>query len=127
MQRFVDEVKTPIEDGTVEWEVAVSPFETIAQLVIPQQDLSTADARETETQVDNLEFNPWNTTDDFRPLGNLNRARRTVYEASAAYRAGGPGPITGQQSASPRNILLIALIVALVGGGVIFLLRRKMF
>ena len=64
------------------------PFETIAQLVIPQQDLRTASARETETLVDNLDFNPWNTTEEFRPLGNLNRARRTVYQASADYRSG---------------------------------------
>ncbi len=127
VQRFVDEGKTPIEDGTVEWKESDSPFETIAQLVIPQQDLSTASARETETLVDSLAFNPWNTTDDFRPLGNLNRARKTVYEASVDYRSGGTGPIARQQSANIRNILLIALLVALVAGGGLFLLWRKIF
>src|ERR1700719_258612 len=30
-----------------------------------------------------LEFNPWHTTAEFRPLGNLNRARHVVYTASA--------------------------------------------
>jgi len=38
VQRFVDEVKTPIEDGSVEWKESDSRVEAIAQLVIPQQD-----------------------------------------------------------------------------------------
>src|SRR3954465_9701821 len=33
-------------------------------------------------------FNPWNTTDEFRPLGNLNRARKAVYDAGSAHRLG---------------------------------------
>ncbi len=33
-----------------------------------------------------LAFNPWNTTDEFRPLGHLNRARKAAYDASAAHR-----------------------------------------
>ena len=32
-----------------------------------------------QTEVENLEFNPWTTTADFRPLGSLNRARRLVF------------------------------------------------
>ena len=31
-------------------------------------------------------FSPWNTTADLRPLGSLNRARRVVYQLSAAAR-----------------------------------------
>jgi hypothetical protein len=38
------------------------------------------------TTYDELAFNPWNTTDEFRPLGNLNRARKVAYDASAAHR-----------------------------------------
>ena len=38
--------------------------------------------------IDALAFNPWNTTDEFRPLGNLNRARKAAYDASAAHAAG---------------------------------------
>ena len=36
--------------------------------------------------IDELAFNPWNTTEEFRPLGNLNRARKVAYDASAAHR-----------------------------------------
>lgn len=111
LQRYVDEVKTPIEDGTVEWKESDAPFETIAQLVIPQQDLRTASAKETERLVDNLAFNPWNTTEDFRPLGNLNRARRKVYQASADYRSGR----TDLPARSLNSLLSKALWIALIG------------
>ena len=60
----------------------------VGRLVIPAQDLATAEARSTERHVGRLAFTPWNTPDAFRPLGNLNRARRAVYDASAAHRAG---------------------------------------
>ena len=48
----------------------------------PQGDLSTVDALAQAQIIDALAFNPWNTTDEFRPLGNLNRARKAVYDAS---------------------------------------------
>jgi hypothetical protein len=87
VQRFVDELSTPIEDGSVVWEESISPPEEIAYLTIPQQDLNSASADEMERFVDNLEFNPWNTVDGFRPLGSLNRARRRVYQTSADNRS----------------------------------------
>ena len=124
VQRYVDEVKTPIEDGTVEWKEEDSPFETVAQLVIPQQDLRTPDAKETDALVDQLEFNPWNTTEDFRPLGNLNRARQMVYHASADYRAGRSDEVTIPQSTGLSKMLWIAPISALVIMG-FFLLKRR--
>jgi catalase len=126
VQRFVDEAKTPIEDGTVEWKESDSPFETIAQLVIPQQDLRTPSARESGALVDTLEFNPWNTTEDFRPLGNLNRARQTVYQASADYRAGRSSQVPVSQSTGLSKMLWIALLAALVLVGFIWL-KRKIF
>lgn len=117
VQRYVDEATTPIEDGTVEWKESDAPFETIAQLVIPQQDLRTAAAQEAEALVDNLEFNPWNTTDDFRPLGNLNRARRTVYQASANYRSGRTDDPPGSPVSLVSRVVGVVLVgIALVAG-----------
>ncbi len=86
IQYFLDEAITPIEDGSFEWNS--SPLITIAQLVIPQQDLSCEQAAQDQKAVENLEFNPWNTTAEFRPLGSLNRARRLVYKASVGLRKG---------------------------------------
>lgn len=84
VQRFVSAEATPIEDTSIPWTAA--PSETVATLTIPQQDVNTPAARERYRVINALAFNPWNTTDEFRPLGNLNRARKSVYDASAAHR-----------------------------------------
>lgn len=80
VQRYVDSENTPIEDATVVWSL-VSAFETIAELIIPQN------AGINDSSVDSLVFSPWKidlTT--FRPLGSMNRSRKKVYEASASLR-----------------------------------------
>lgn len=83
LQAFVDEDSTPIEDGAIEWTEAASPPVDIATLVIPRQDLRASEAAGLSA-VDEIAFNPWNAPADFRPLGNLNRARKAIYAASAA-------------------------------------------
>ncbi|WP_217637114.1 peroxidase family protein [Geodermatophilus telluris] len=83
VQRHVSERRTPVEDTARRWRGDVV---TVARLVLPRQDLDTPQARLVEHRVDRLAFNPWNTTEEFRPLGNLNRARRAAYEASSAHR-----------------------------------------
>lgn len=83
LQPFVDEKRTPIEDGAVEWSPGVSPPVEVARLVVPQQDLTSPDGLAARATVDGLAFNPWNSPAPFRPLGNLNRARGVVYGASA--------------------------------------------
>ena len=86
VQLFRDEDSTPIEDTAVEWTAAVSPPVRVAELVFPARDATTPEAQARAAAVDALAFNPWNTTDEFRPLGNLNRARKAAYDASAAGR-----------------------------------------
>src|SRR5262249_30528893 len=86
VQSYVDEKRTPIEDGSIEWTEEVSPPVQVATLTIPKQDLDAADGRTTERLVDQIAFNPWHTTDEFRPLGNMNRARKAIYGASSAHR-----------------------------------------
>jgi hypothetical protein len=88
VQRYVDGRRTPIEDGAVEWKEDDTPVVPVATLTIPRQDLDAATARAVATRVEQLAFNPWNTTEEFRPLGNLNRARKAAYEASSALRLG---------------------------------------
>ena len=90
IQRYVDDEVTPIEDTAVEWKVTDSPVEPVAILTLKQTDITSADSVEAQARaaaLDSLAFNPWNTTYDFRPLGNLNRARKAAYDASAAHRS----------------------------------------
>lgn len=75
VQRYVSPAATPIEDATVLWK---SPFETIATLILPSQQLADKTAF-----FENHHFNPWQVnTPDFEPLGNMNRARRMVYASA---------------------------------------------
>jgi hypothetical protein len=84
---FVDETTTPIEDGSVAWpeEGAV----TVAELVLPQTDLSSPENVEAAARIDALYLNPWNEAGGLHPVGSLNRARKPVYEASANHRTKG--------------------------------------
>ena len=88
LQRYRDATTTPIEDTSVEWTEAASPPVRVATLTIPRQDIGAAANRSAERDIEEMAFNPWNTTDAFRPLGNLNRARKVAYDASAAHRKG---------------------------------------
>jgi hypothetical protein len=88
VQLFRDEQTTPVEDGSVEWKELDAPFLKIGELRIPARDLSSPEAAEAEGEVNNMEFNPWNTTDHFTPIGSLNRARKLVYKSSAGMRTG---------------------------------------
>jgi hypothetical protein len=85
-QRFVDAATTPIEDGTIEWRERNAPFEPLADLVLPQQDISTQRGRAADAAVDALAFSPWVRSDEIRPIGGLNRARKVAYEASVRNR-----------------------------------------
>ncbi len=84
IQPFTGET-TPIEDNAKPWD---SEFIKVAELILPQQNLTLAENRARELVIDEMEFNPWHTTNEFRPLSSLNRARKQVYHASAHYRSG---------------------------------------
>ncbi|MDT3397942.1 peroxidase family protein [Streptomyces sp. B1866] len=88
VQRYVSARLTPIEDGSADWPEQVAPAVPVATLVIPRQDTETPAALAAAARVEALAFNPWHTTEEFRPLGNLNRARKAAYEASSAHRRG---------------------------------------
>ena len=88
LQPFVSGWSTPIENFGATWRETVSPPVLVASLTIPKQEVDAAEGRAMEQLVDQLSFNPWYTTDEFRPLGNMNRARRVAYRASSAHRLG---------------------------------------
>ena len=56
---------------------------TLATLTIPVQNLLDVVGMSARERVHALAFSPWHAPAEFRPLGNLNRARRPVYAASA--------------------------------------------
>jgi hypothetical protein len=87
VQFFVDEARTPIEDTSVPWKINDASLLKVGELRVRgplQDDLSR--------QVNQLSFTPWHTTEDHRPLGNVMRARRVAYLASAALRGASAEP-----------------------------------
>ena len=76
--------KMPIEDASIDWAQALSPYQPVARLTIPPQDAYSPARRVFADDV--LSFNPWHCIDEHRPLGSIMRARIKAYEASSAFR-----------------------------------------
>jgi hypothetical protein len=86
LQFFVDEQRTPIEDGSVDWPGEIAPYVRVAKLVIPQQDAASERGRGLAARIQKLSFDPWHALVEHRPLGGLMRARKIAYFASAKGR-----------------------------------------
>ena len=84
IQFRIDTGSMPLEDASVEWKERDSPFMHVARIVIPRQDI---DAAGRDAQCEQMAFNPWHCLAEHRPLGNMNRARREIYQAMAKLRA----------------------------------------
>ena len=83
---FAIQLRTPgmsVEDPTIEWRESDSPFVRVARLTIPKQGF---DDPERLSFGENLSFTPWHGLDAHRPLGGINRVRRSVYEAISTLR-----------------------------------------
>jgi hypothetical protein len=83
VQFQLDAELMPVEDATVEWDEALSPFRKVAQIEIPPQSFESPERMEF---CENLAFNPWRSLPEHRPLGGLNRVRKDLYQALAEFR-----------------------------------------
>jgi hypothetical protein len=88
VQFQTDPERTPIENASKIWEEADSPIVPVGKIVMPPQ---TVDPTATAA-CDQLSFSPWHAIPAPKPMGHINRARRYVYDASRAQRAGGGEP-----------------------------------
>ena len=78
-----DPASMPIEDPTIEWPEDAAPFIPVARIDIGPQEF---DSPERNALCENLSFSPWHCAPAHRPLGGINRMRRTVYETVSALR-----------------------------------------
>jgi len=78
--------RNPIEDPRLDWDEAESPFLLAGRLTLPKQ--SGIDSPEQLAFCENASFTPWNTQPELRPLGQINRIRKVVYDGVAAFRHG---------------------------------------
>ncbi len=92
VQFYVDPVKTPIEDASVEWREEDAPFITLGHLTFAQQDMERPAAQRLSAFIETLSFDPWHALTEFRPLGNMMRARNVAYRVSTQARAAAAEP-----------------------------------
>lgn len=78
-----DDVKTPLEDCSVEWKEADAPFIKVAQLRIPAQNFK-ADKRSRLSEM--LAYSPDHGLEAHRALGAINEARCRIYRELSAFR-----------------------------------------
>ena len=83
VQLRTDPAREPVEDPTVEWSEAASPFRQVATIDIPAQRIESP---EQQKFCENLSMNPWHSAPEQRPLGGINRVRKAVYEAVSKLR-----------------------------------------
>jgi hypothetical protein len=72
------------EDGSVVWDEATAPYQTIAIVDFPPQDALTAERR--TFWEDRMKLSPWDALSEHRPLGSINRLRKIVYDMSMKKR-----------------------------------------
>ncbi|GJG89516.1 hypothetical protein tb265_46970 [Gemmatimonadetes bacterium T265] len=83
VQSQTDTAAMPVEDATVVWDEARSPFVPVATITIPRQQFAGA---EQMRFCENLSYTPWHALPEHRPAGTINRVRRSVYEAISTLR-----------------------------------------
>jgi hypothetical protein len=79
VQFQTDADQMPVEDPTVKW---TSPFVKVATIRIPSQ---VFDTPEQDHMGEDFSFSPWHSLVEHRPLGGLNRARKSVYYAMSDF------------------------------------------
>ena len=83
IQEQTDPETMPIEDTLTIWDDEKSPFITVAEIHLPQQDFTS---QEQKLFCEHLSFNPWHGLKAHKPLGGINRARRDVMKALSDFR-----------------------------------------
>jgi hypothetical protein len=83
VQFQTDAARMPVEDPSVSWDERVSPFVRVARIRIPPQ---VFDTPAQNVYAENLSFTPWHALPEHRPIGGINRTRKSVYEAAQKLR-----------------------------------------
>jgi hypothetical protein len=83
VQLQTDAFLMPLENSAVLWPESKSPHTTVATLKIPAQTFTSPAQLAFAKQ---LSYNPWHCLPEHRPLGNINRARRRVYDTLSKFR-----------------------------------------
>ncbi|MFT6389601.1 MAG: hypothetical protein ACJAUP_002994 [Cellvibrionaceae bacterium] len=73
----------PIENAAVIWDEEQSPFIKVAEITIEDQNFTSTEELKA---CESISFNPWQSIEEHRPIGGINRVRRAVYSEIADFR-----------------------------------------
>lgn len=82
-QLNTDLTRMPVDNTSVEWPEALSPWVTIARVDLPRQDISGEDNL---AAADGTSITPWRVREEHRPIGEIQRVREEVYRRSSVER-----------------------------------------
>lgn len=99
IQVQTDPVKMPVEDSVVDWDEAIAPFQRVALIRIPKQNIADHVNLEIAEQ---LSFTPWHALPEHRPLGSINRARRVIYQTLSEFRHRMNGTVSREPTEYPN-------------------------
>lgn len=85
VQLATDLEQMPIEDASVVWPEALSPFVTVARIEVEPQPAWNEES--VQAIDDGMAFSPWHGLAAHRPLGGVMRVRKPTYEMSSGFRA----------------------------------------
>jgi hypothetical protein len=85
VQLSVDIEQMPLEDAKVVWPETLSPYVSVARILVPSQASWAPDG--IESIDEGLAFSVWHGLAAHRPLGSVNRLRKRSYEMARRYRA----------------------------------------
>lgn len=85
VQLWRDVEQQPVEDPSVAWNEQEAPFQRVGILRARAQD--SWNSKQVEQVNERMRFSVWTGLAAHRPLGNINRARRSAYRHSADFRA----------------------------------------
>jgi hypothetical protein len=92
-------LQTAVEDATIDWSTLGAVRVKVATIELGHQSENVAARMK---QAEERTFSPWNALAEHRPLGSINRARRTAYRESAAARAAAQATPAVASRASPN-------------------------
>jgi len=95
--RGPDESHLGVENSSSLWSETDFPFVNVATLTISAPQAETQ-SEQNKNHCENLAFTPWHSLKAHQPIGSINRLRKSVYQASAEFRAKEP-------LACPRSFL----------------------
>jgi hypothetical protein len=101
VQLWANSEKQPIEDASVDWPIAISPYQTVGTISLPAQD-AYSDARVFYFD-EVMTFRPAHSLAAHQPLGSVMRARLQVYAALSKFRHAENG-VTANEPESIKKI-----------------------